>query len=390
VPPSLDAIVVGAGAAGLACARHLGARGADVVVLERGERVGGRVRSDVVDGFTLDRGFQVLPTSYPEARQVLDYDRLELHEFAAGAIVRRGGRLRRVADPRRMPVRALRSLAAGGVSLKDAAGVATLLRARDERSVAAALRAAPLSDQARDGLLVPFLRGITLDPQLATSSSFLRFVLQTFADGPAALPAGGMQAVSDQLAEGVEVHLATDVRAVGPGSVALAEGRSLGARAVVVASAGLVDDAPAGWRDVSCVFFVAPSSPVPGPWLVLDGDASGPVNNLCVPTEVAPSYAPPGRTLVSATTLGAAGVDLEALVAQLRGWFGRAVDRWSHLATVAVPHALPALPVGVDLAREPRLAPGLYACGDHREHPSLNGALRSGRRAAEAVLRDLA
>ena len=384
----MDAVIVGAGVAGLACARHLQRHGLDVAVVERSDAVGGRVRSDRHEGFVLDRGFQVLPVSYPEARAVLDYDRLDLRPFASGAIVRHGGRLRRVADPRRMPLRGLRSLAGGGVAVKDAAGLVSLLRSREERTVAAALRSAPLSDQARDGLLVPFLRGITLDPDLATSSAFLRFVLRAFSDGPAALPAQGMQAVPDQLAEGLDVRTGTSVRAVGPGSVTLGDGTTLDARAVVVATAGLVDDAAHGWRDVSCAYFAASASPVPGPWLVLNGDGDGPVNNLCAPSEVTPSYAPPGQALVSATVLGGGPVDLEAVTAQLRTWFGRQVHRWTHLRTVVVPHALPGLPVGADLTAAPRLALGLYACGDHREHPSLNGALRSGRRAAQAVLDD--
>jgi predicted NAD/FAD-dependent oxidoreductase len=93
---------------------------------------------------------------------------------------------------------------------------------------------------------------------------------------------------------------------------------------------------------------------------------------------------------VSATVLGGGPVDLEAVTAQLRGWFGGTVARWTHLATVEVRHALPRYPVGAPAAASPRLAPGLYACGDHREHPSLNGALHSGRRAADAVVADLA
>jgi hypothetical protein len=159
---------------------------------------------------------------------------------------------------------------------------------------------------------------------------------------------------------------------------------------VVVATAGLVDDAPSGWQGVACTSFAAPRSPLPGPWLVLAEADDGPINNLCVPTEVAPTYGPPGWALVSVTTLGAEQPDPEALQAQLRRWFGSAADRWSPLSTVLVPEALPRWPVGTQAAQAPRLSAGLYACGDHRKHPSLNGALASGRLAAEAVVADLA
>ena len=135
------------------------------------------------------------------------------------------------------------------------------------------------------------------------------------------------------------------------------------------------------------MYYDAPSTPIPGPWLVVNGEG-GPINNLCVPSEAAPSYAPPGRALVSATILGAGEPDLEQVERQLRGWFGSSVADWRHLRTYRIPRALPAYPVGGFGAQPVRLAEGLYACGDHREHPSLNGALASGRRAAEAVLAD--
>lgn len=384
-------IVVGAGAAGLACARTLVSGGITPIVLERDAAPGGRLRTDEVDGFLLDHGFQVLPRAYPEVRRQLDLDRLDLHDFARGAIVRSDGRFRRVSDPRESPLGGLRTLAGGVVSVKDAAAVLKLLRGRSaEVTALQALRDAGLSRHAVEAFFVPFLRGIFLEPRLATSSLFLDFVLDAFASAPAALPARGMGAVSAQLAEGLEVRTGTAVAAVGPRVVSLESGELLQADAVVVATAGLVDEPEHGWNGVSCSYFDAPEAPLPGPWLALNGEG-GLVNDLCVPSEVAPGYAPPGRALVSVSTLGAGDVDVDvdAVRRQLRGWFGSPVDGWRHLRTYRIPHALPAYPVGGLAERRARLATGLYACGDHREHPSLNGALASGRRAAEAVLRDL-
>jgi hypothetical protein len=380
------AIVVGAGVAGLTCARELRRAGVEVTVLEASDGVGGRVRTDVVDGYLLDRGFQVLPVAYPEAQRLLDLEALRPRPFQRGAIVRLDGRFRRVADPRGSLVTGLRSLAGGGVSPRDVPAILRLLRnGGSETTTAAALDAAQLSPQLRHGLLEPFLRGIFLERELVTSSRFLGFVLDAFSAGPATLPAHGMGAIPAQLAAGLELRTGVRATAVGPGTVTA--GETFTASAVVVASAGLVDEADDGWQAVSCVYFAAPSPPLPGPWLVL-GDGGGPINNLCVPSEVAPSYAPPGRALVSVSVLGAEP-DVPAVTAELRGWFGRAAGRWSHLHTVVVPRALPAYPVGARLGRPARIAAGLYACGDHREHPSLNGAMASGRRAAEAVLADL-
>jgi glycine/D-amino acid oxidase-like deaminating enzyme len=383
-----DVIVVGAGMAGLACARTLVGAGRSPVVLERSHSVGGRVRTDSVDGFLLDHGFQVLPLSYPEARASLDYDRLGLGTFERGAIVRLDGRFRRLTDPRHDPVRSLRALAGGVIGVRDGAAVLKLLRGGgEETTTAEALRRAGVSRATVDAFFAPFLRGIFLEQRLATSSRFLDFVLQAFADGPAAIPARGMGAIAEQLAEGLDVRRGTGVATVGPGAVSLETGEQLRAAAVVVATAGILDEPQHGWNGVTCVYYDAPSSPVPGPWLVLNGEG-GPVNNLCVPSQAAPGYAPAGRSLVSVSLLGAGDPDLDAVGRQLQGWFGKTVSEWRHLRTYRIPRALPAYPVGGFAARPARLAPGLYACGDHREHPSLNGALLSGRHAAEAVLAD--
>jgi glycine/D-amino acid oxidase-like deaminating enzyme len=389
VSDDLDVIVVGAGMAGLSCARHLVAAGRTPVVLERSHTIGGRVRTDAVDGFLLDHGFQVLPLAYPEARATLEFDRLGLGLFERGAIVRVEGRFRRLADPRHAPVRSLRALAGGVVGVRDGAAVMRLLRGSgDETTSWEALRRAGVSRATLETFFAPFLRGIFLEERLTTSSRFLDFVLQAFADGPAALPAGGMGAIAVQLGEGLQIRRGTSVATVGPGAVSLESGEQLHAGAVVVATSGILDEPRHGWNGVTCIYYDAPSSPLPGPWLVLNGEG-GPINNLCVPSEAAPGYAPPGRSLVSVSVLGSGEPDLDAVGRQLHGWFGATVAEWRHLRTYRIPRALPAYPAGGFQPLPALLAEGLYACGDHREHPSLNGALRSGRLAAEAVLADL-
>ncbi len=310
-----DVIVVGAGVAGLACAQTLAAAGRAPVVLERSDAVGGRVRTDVVDGFLLDHGFQVLPLAYPEARAMLDYDRLDLGEFARGAIIRADGRFRRLADPRQAPVRSLRALAGGVVGVRDGAAVMKLLRGSgDETTSAEALRRAGVSRATVERFFAPFLRGIFLEERLTTSSRFLDFVLEAFAEGPAALPRGGMGSIASQLASGLDVRTGTAVATIGPNAVSLETGEQLRAEAVVVATTGIVDEPVHGWNGVTCVYYDAPSPPIPGPWLVVNGEG-GPINNLCVPSEAAPSYAPAGRALVSLSILGAGEPDLDAVVA---------------------------------------------------------------------------
>lgn len=337
------------------------------------------MRTDAVDGFLLDRGFQVLPTAYPEARAALDYDALDLRSFERGAVVRRDGRFRTLADPRRTPLGVLRALAEGSASPGDALALRRLLARRGPETTAADVVAQSGLSEPATALLAAFLRGIFLERELATSSAFVEFVLETFSRGPATIPARGMGTIAEQLADGLQIELEQQVDDV----------RGLRADAVVVAAPGLVEEADVRWNGVSCVYFDAPEPPFAGAWLILDGDDSGPVNNVSVLTEVAPSYAPAGSALVSASVLGEAEPDIRAVRRQLAAWFGAAVRDWQHLRTYAIPHALPAFPLGADLERAVRLGDGLYACGDRRLHPSLNGALCSGRLAAEAVLADL-
>jgi phytoene dehydrogenase-like protein len=411
-----DVYVVGAGLAGLRCARRLHERGVTATVLEAGDAVGGRVRTDRVDGFLLDRGFQVLLTAYPEARSVLDYRELELHPFYPGALVWTGGRFVTVADPFRRRLDGLRSLVAPVGGLGDKLKLASLRRrvmagsleelfARPETSTGQALARDGFSDEMVDRLLRPLFGGLLLDRELGASSRMFEFLYRMLALGEAALPTRGMAAIPEQLANGLPpgcVRLGQKVTEVGDGGLVLAAGERLRARAVVVATdgptaAGLLGEgaAPAS-AAACCLYFAADRAPIDEPVLVLDGDGAGPVNHLCVPSAVAPTYAPAGMSLVSATVLERPGLprgaDLEAAVlGQLADWFGSAVVGWRHLATYQIPHAQPAQPPGAldPPARPVRVRPGVYVCGDHRDNASIDGALTSGRRAADAVLEDL-
>jgi phytoene dehydrogenase-like protein len=411
-----DVYVVGAGLAGLRCARRLHERGVTATVLEAGDAVGGRVRTDRVDGFLLDRGFQVLLTAYPEARSVLDYRELELHPFYPGALVWTGGRFVTVADPFRRRLDGLRTLVASVGGLGDKLKLASLRRrvvagsleelfARPEISTGQALARDGFSDEMVDRLLRPLFGGLLLDRELGASSRMFEFLYRMLALGEAALPTRGMAAIPEQLANGLPpgcVHLGQKVAEVGDGGLVLAAGERLRARAVVVATDGptatglLGEGAAPASAAACCLYFAADRAPIDEPVLVLDGDGAGPVNHLCVPSAVAPTYAPAGAALVSATVLERPGLprgaDLEAAVlGQLADWFGSSVVGWRHLATYQIPHAQPAQPPGAldPPARPVRVRPGVYVCGDHRDNASIDGALTSGRRAADAVLEDL-
>ena len=409
-----DVLIIGAGLAGLTAAVELHRAGRRPLVLEASDAVGGRVRTDTVDGFLLDRGFQVLLTAYPEARRLLDLEALRLRAYEPGALLAGPDGLKRLADPWRRPLAGVGAVLRGVVGPGDGIRLARLrarLRGRTVEELLAGagrpsrerLRAEGFSEKLIRSFLQPFLAGVFLDPELRTTDRQLDFVCARFAAGDAAVPAGGMGAIPAQLADRLpagSLRSGARVVEVGKNRVVTSSGDELVGAAVVVATeaptshrlVGVPPVRPAG-RHVTCLYFDAPSPPVRGPYLVLDASGTGPVNNVVVPSELGPGFAPPGRALVSVSVLGEAALaddrTLEGRVrVQLDGWFGAVTGSWRRLAVYRIPFALP--------AQQPEKAPddgpcvalpdGPVVCGDHTADGSINGAMRSGAAAARAVL----
>lgn len=410
-----DVLVIGAGLAGLACARHLRRHDLTAQVLEASDRVGGRVRTESVNGFRLDRGFQVLLTAYPQAQLELDYEALDLHSFYDGALVRYGGRFHRVADPFQHPLDVPQTLFSPVGSPADKLRVARMryhltresiptIMDRPERPALAALEDRwGFSSRMIDRFFRPFFGGVFFDRTLGASSRMFEFLFKMFAEGQTVLPAGGMDRIPKQM----HAHLSDDtvrlnatVESIDGQTVTLAEGETLEAPTVVVATdAPAADDLvgdvrPVDGQSTFCLYYAAPESPLDDPILVLNGDGVGPINNVVVPSDVAPGYAPDDRALVGAVVVGdppEADAGIERVVReQLIDWFGLKAGGWDHLRTMHIPYALPdqSPPFLSPPERDVRRRPGLYVCGDHRHNGSLNGALASGRAAARAVLRD--
>ena len=399
--------------AGLVCAGDLIAAGVECVVLEASDDVGGRVRTDKVDGFVLDRGFQILLTAYPQVRKRLNLDALNLGFFEPGARVRAGGRFHALSDPLRRPWQLPATLCSPVGTLTDklrtaalVAGVVTLsapkLLRRTETTTASRLRRARLSPAFVAQFWQPLFAGIQLDPGLDVSSRRFDIILKMLATGRTSLPAEGMGAVPHQIA-GVlppgTVRVATPVASVAPGSVVLNDGERLAPRAVVVATDGpsaklLLPGrvADPGSRAAACCWFASPAAPVPGPWLLLDGEGTGPARNVVVVSEVQPAYAPAGSALVAAAVPGheALRPGLTSRVReQLARWFATSNNDLQHMGTNVIAHGQPLQSPPFHPAQRVDLGEGLYGCGDHRDTASLQGAMFSGERTAQAVLRHL-
>ncbi|RLM59516.1 FAD-dependent oxidoreductase [Halobellus sp. Atlit-31R] len=418
-------VVAGAGLAGLVAARRLAAAGADVTVVERRSTVGGRVRTETRDGFTLDRGFQVLFTAYPAVRRELDLNALDLRYFTPGAVIARPGSRSVLSDPLR-DLRALpASLRNDEVTFTDKVRTLLLRQHVDtrtesevfrsaDRSIRSYLREWGFSEGYIDNFVAPFYGGITLDRSLSTSKRVFEYTFKSLSDGRIAVPAAGMNAIPQQLADrardsGASIRLSERVESVtdhGDGVSVETDSETISADALVVATdpkeaARLtdVDAIPTDARGCVTQHYRLPASVAPTTRRKLLLNAGDPSPNTIVPmSEVAPEYAPEGEALFNATFLGEGAFDREAGALAdetrltLESWYpDRDFSDLDPVRTHRIEFAQFDQPPGVHETLPDHRAPGgrTYLAGDYTAWSAIQGAMRSGREAARAVERDL-
>jgi glycine/D-amino acid oxidase-like deaminating enzyme len=409
-----DVAVIGAGLAGLTCARALEESGMSVRVLERSARVGGRVGTDVIDGYRCDRGFQWVDVGNPDVRGSVDVAALNPRPIERGMVLAHPDGYRALQGSQTALIAAIRS----GIGAPQ--DIARLMRWSDplrkgpdrllgaaDMSLQESLDHHGISGRIREEVLRPFFRLLFADEDLRTSYQFAMLSMQALLTGMPALPALGMQALPNQLALGLEqpvehgVDVMGVVRSLGEGVRIFTDSGEIQTRATVVATdpvsaSSLLGLGTPNMRGVATWWFSTkvPPTTMKTPFVNPIGPSAGPLSHAVVVSNIAPRYAPPGSHLVAACSVAVpgqtAGTESEdAVRMQLGQIFRTDAGSWGlvtrHVRSAAWPVARPPL----ILAREVDLGDGLFVAGDHRETPGIPGAMRSGRRAAAAVLEEL-
>lgn len=419
-------VIIGAGVAGLVCAIDLQKAGQSVQLLDAAPDVGGRVRTTVQDGLVIDHGFQVLFTAYPTLRSYLDLDALALRRFLPAARIAQGGQVSLIGDALRDPGLLVDTVLSRAVNVGDKLRLLALRRFAQQLAIddCFAPRFAGVSTRAFlesrgfgsaviDGFFAPFYGGILLDRTLATSASILLFTFKMLADGDTVIPAGGIGAITRQMAArltpgtvrtrtAVSSLVVTNGRVTG---VTLDDGSGLDAAQVVLATeapaaerlaatAGVSLPAPAGARGCTTLYYTVRTSPIPGKALWLNAEPNAVISHAVTLTDVAPEYATGGRVLLAATAVGAAADrDDAALDAAARTELARMgavpVDSvgFEPITTWRVPYAQFAQPPGWREHRPSTACgiPGLWRASEVLHSSSLEGAARGGAMAAQAL-----
>jgi phytoene dehydrogenase-like protein len=423
-PLEATIVVVGAGLAGLCCTRRLQREGCNVHLYEATESVGGRLRTDVVDGFRLDRGFQVLMTAFPALRKELDVEQLDLQPFDPGALMIWDGALYPFSDPFRKRKNLIQTAFSGIISPRDKLKLLKLRRLimgldltdvflLPDCSTADYLTGFGFSLQFIDNFARPVFGGIFLQRGLETSARMFGFIFKMLMEGAAAVPAGGMNAIprqiSGDLAENT-LHLARPVvgllrdrdRVTG---IVLADGSEVPADVVVVATPADIAahltgiQLPEEKRSATCLYFEIPKAFTASKSVMFFADpnkfagGNSLVNNATIITNIAPSYAPEGKHLLSVSVIGEPRLTDEQMVSRARREIGSHfkdanAEEWRVIRIYRISWAQFSQPTGIfdRLPTAETDVPGLILSGEIICNSSIQGAMEAGQKAASAVL----
>ena len=400
-------IIVGAGLSGLSCAIELARQNKSFKIFEAGPTAGGRVQTDLIDGFRLDHGFQVFLTAYPESQKLLDYPKLNFRKFKSGAVIRFDGEFCRISDVLRHPGDLPGNLFSKAASFSDKLKIASLRSEVEKWSIdqiaesenvttKQRLQQFGFSDKIVNSFFRPFFGGVFLETELTTSRRMFDFVFKMFAEGDVVVPAMGMGQISQQMTERVpadSLQFNSKVTRIAANEIEIESGQTFSADNIIVAAdqnsaRNLTGEQEVQWCSATCLYFAADQSPINEPIIVLNGDEDGPINNLCVPSDVSPAYAPNGKALISISVVGdKSDSELESKVlTQAKTWYGDQVESWQHIKTYEIPQALPSQScANLETVDKQQTTDGIHFCGDYLNFASINGAMASGKTLAEKL-----
>jgi phytoene dehydrogenase-like protein len=405
--------IIGAGIAGLSAAIYLHRKGYNVQILEASDRAGGRIKTDIVDGFRLDHGFQVLLTAYPEAQALLDYEALQLKRFLPGATVLYDGGQFDIADPIRRPSATFSTLFAPVGSIGDKIKTLTLKIRLLKNSISEIFSQTStttknhlidygFSNKMIDRFYGPFFSGIFLENNLETSNRMFNFVMKMFSEGDAAIPALGMEEIPKQLVALLppnSIMYNTKVSKIIGNQIETEDGRILSSDKIIIATEAssvlakqyLNTDQTLA-NSVTNIYFEAPKAPTSQAIVILNASTNRKwVNNITVLTNLSKAYGPDDRSLISVSCNGLLELDDHTLAQnmknELKKWFGDQVLYWKMIKSYRIKYALPKL---ADMQNETtpdrfKISDNLYICGDHLLNGSINAAMGSGRMVADLI-----
>lgn len=381
-----DVVVIGAGLAGLSAAIQIETKGLDVTVIEASDRAGGRVTSDLIDGFICDRGFQLINSKYP-ALQELDVIK-EIDFVSAPRVIEVaiGHNRQSIGDPRQVPLTALNRVT-GTIAEKLALLRFIVSKPQAGQSIGQALR---VTGSVYERVLRPFLQGVFLTDPDNVDSLYGHSIIKSFVTGEPGVPRMGVGRLSSALAARVSsIQYNTRVDRIEGTEVHTSNG-SYSANKILIATDATTATQLLGLSEVprmaGCItwYHAAAVNPSGNGRLVVDAERRGPIINTVVISDISNDYAPAGQHLVSTTT------DLSATESEVRRhlslvWQTSTHD-WQFIAKYEISAALPIHSVGRALSHSMKISDHLYVAGDHRTVPSQQGALFSGRLAAQLIL----
>ncbi len=406
--------IIGAGISGLTAAVYLHRSGFDVKIIESSEKAGGRLKTDIINGFRLDHGFQVLLTEYPETKFLLDYEKLNLKRFLSGATVLYDGGQFQIADPFRRPSAIFSTLFAPVGSLKDKINTFFLknklvkisvvdIFGQPEIETNLQLKKYGFSQKMIDRFYKPFFSGIFLENDLKTSSNMFDFVMKMFSEGDAAVPELGMEEIPKQLVSILpknSILYNVKVSKIENDKIICENGQVFEAQKIIIATEATSfasDFIPKGkqnFQQVTNVYFESNVAPAKKAVVILNASKNKKwVNNLTVMSNVSSKYAPDGKKLISVSYNGIPDIDDETLAqnikTELEIWYGNQVQDWKLLKVYRIKYALPNQNHVKNKLDDSDLQinKNLFICGDHLLNGSINAAMKSGRLVAELIIK---